>query len=303
MRTTNHLGTSVVLCLALLLLPGLRAFAGPSADLEADVLSKIGRIYQQQGRINFSELYNSSAFSAEERNYLGRLYEVFFAIPQFLLSQQQSTGKIPTQAEISESFGIGQKSVALLLSLMEKDPRVPHMFTRDTASGEIKEIDAATIEAFVKAKGSDVKMAEWEGQPLPEFSLPTLQGDLLKSSELKGSPIVLYFWFSGCPPCVRIAPILAQLNREYGSRGVKFVGLNADDVLGIGTDIAARRDYVAKEGITFPVVNLDAATRRSFGQVNVFPTLFFVDREGLIRHHLVNFQDRETLESIIKELL
>ncbi len=303
MRTTTQVKIAVLSCLAVFLLLDVPDFAGPSPDLEADVLSKIGAIYQQQGRINFSELYNNSAFSAEERDYLGRLYEVFFAIPGFLLSEQQSTGRLPTQTEIAQSFGIGRKSVALLLSVMEKDPRVPRMFTRDPAGGEIRSIDAAAIDAFVKARGSNVRMTHWEGRPLPEFSLPTLRGDVLKSTDLEGNPVVLYFWFSGCPPCARIAPILAQLNREYGPRGVKFVGFNADDLLGIGTDDDARRNYVEKEGIAFPVVLLDAATRRDFGQVNVFPTLFFVGRDGLIRRHLVNFQNRETLESIIKELL
>lgn len=303
MRTTTRARIAVFSCLAGLLLLTTTGFAGPSPDLEANVLSKIGAIYRQQGQINFSELYNSSAFSTEERDYLGRLYEVFFAIPGFLLSERQSTGQLPSRTEIARSFGIGQKSVALLLSVMEKDPRVPRMFTRDPASGEIRSIDAAAITAFVDSRGSNIKMTKWEGQPLPAFTLPTLRGDILKSAALKGNPVVLYFWFSGCPPCVRIAPILARLNQEYGPRGVKFVGLNADDVLGIGTDNDARRSYVAKEGITFPVAVLDAATRRDFGQVNVFPTLFFVGRDGLVRHHLVNFQNRETLEAIIKELL
>ena len=73
-------------------------------------------------------------------------------------------------------------------------------------------------------------------------------------------------------------------------------------MLGIGTDDAGRRAYVAKEGISFPVVNLDASTRQSFGQINVYPTLFFVDRSGVIRRHLVNFQNRATIEAILEDL-
>jgi thiol-disulfide isomerase/thioredoxin len=301
MQTSNPVRIFVFPTLALLLL-ATSGLAAPAADLEADVLAKVQAAYQQQGRVNFSELYNSDRFSADERNYLGRLYEVFFAIPEFLRSEEQSTGKIPSIAEIAASFGIGQKSVVLLLTVMEKDSRVPRMFTRNPASGEIESIDAATIEAFVKARGSNVRMTQWEGQALPAFTLPTLEGGTLGSADLKGSPAVLYFWFTGCPPCVRLAPILAELSRQYGPRGVRFVGLNADDVLGIGTDDAGRRAYVAKEGISFPVVNLDASTRQSFGQINVYPTLFFVDRSGVIRRHLVNFQNRATIEAILEDL-
>lgn len=303
MKRANRIGILLFAFLAvasMLCLPGV---AGPSPQLESSVLSKVMQIHRQKGHINFSELYNSQEFSTEERAYLGRLYEVFFAIPGFLLAEQKSTGQIPSRAEIARSFDIGERSVTLLLSVMEQDSRVPRMFTRDKTSGEIKTIDSATIEAFVKARGSNVRMTNWEGQPLPEFSLATIVGGKLSSEELKGSPAVLYFWFTGCPPCVRLAPILAELSRKYGPQGLRFVGLNADDVLGIGTDDASRRAYVAKEGLTFPIVKLDATTRQSFGQVNVFPTLFFVDRNGVIRHHLVNFQSEDTLESIIQAML
>ncbi len=299
MRTTNRLPVTLFLYLSVSLLLGLPSFAA-APDVEASVLAKVTSIYRQQGQINFSELYNSNRFSAEERNYLGRLYEVFFAIPEFLATEKRATGHPPTRSQIASSFGIGEKSVDLLLSVMSKDPRIPRMFSRDGENGEIETIDTAAIEAFVKARGANVRMTRWEGQPLPEFSLPRLGGGTLESRDLKGHPVVLYFWFSGCPPCVRIAPILADLSKKYGARGVKFVGMNADDVLEIGTSDGARQQYVEREGIQFPVVNLDEATRLAFGQVNVFPTLFFADGQGVIRHHLINFQDRQTLDSILQ---
>jgi len=144
-------------------------------------------------------------------------------------------------------------------------------------------------------------MIQWEGKSLPEFVLTTFDGDRLRSKDLEGHPSLLYIWFTGCPPCVRIAPILADLEHEYPA--VKFVGLNADQLLEIQTDNAARKAYVNKQGIEFVNANLDSAAREAFGNVNVYPTLFLVDAGGVIRRHFINFQDRSTLAAALQQLV
>jgi len=43
-----------------------------------------------------------------------------------------------------------------------------------------------------------------------------------------GRPIVINFWASWCPPCVKEMPMLAQLYRQYSSKGIEFVGIGVD---------------------------------------------------------------------------
>jgi hypothetical protein len=57
-----------------------------------------------------------------------------------------------------------------------------------------------------------------------------------------------------------------------------------------------RRDYARKLGLVFPLVTMTAAMQESFGTVSVFPTLFFVDRKGVIVKQLVGFNDKDALE-------
>jgi len=276
-------------------------FAQNSA--EKTTLQKVMQIYQSQGSLTFSDLYNSDQFNREEKAFLGRLYEVFFAMPAYLKSDFESTGQVPSRARIGSHFGISPQSVTLLLSVMEKDGRVPKLFTRDPSTQEITSLNLANIDLFVKSKGDSVKMTQWEGQQLPDFSVQSLDGKTLDSSQLRGTPAVIYFWFTGCPPCVRIAPILASLHSDYGGKGVRFLGLNADEELGIETDNASRMQYLEKEGIRFQNGNVDEATQKSFGNINVYPTLFFVSADGTIVSHMVNFQPRDKLEPVIKKLL
>lgn len=267
--------------------------------VEPRVLESIRRRMQEQGKVTFSDLYNSPAFDAEEKGFLGRLYEIFFAIPAFLKSELESTGKIPRREQIARSFGISSGSVDLLLAVMEADPRMPDLFERE--GKEITALHLDRIEEFVRNRGN-VQMLQWEGKPLPPFQVTTLQGEPLASRDLQGTSGLIYFWFTGCPPCVRIAPLLAELDRKYSSE-FRMVGLNADRLLGIETTPAEVLQYLRSKGIRFTNAHLDRATHEAFGKVNVYPTLFFFDAQGTIRRHFVNFQNAETLETTIRQLL
>lgn len=138
---------------------------------------------------------------------------------------------------------------------------------------------------------------------MPAFSVLTFDGAELTRESLQGRNLLLYFWFTGCPPCVRQAPILADLYDQYSSQELEFVGFSADELLDIGTTAESRRAYVEKQGLTFPHAILNQATQQAFGGINVYPTLFLVSADGTIFRHMVNFQEQVVLEEAIQELL
>ncbi len=282
----------------------LLAIAFSDAAVEQRVLSEVRQVMADSGgRVTFSDLHNDSRFGAEERAFLAKLYEIFFQIPPFLKEDLEQTGKLPTRARIGQRFAISPASVELLLRVMEADPRVPPMFSRDPDSGEVIAVSVVNIQQFVRARGSEVRLGGWEGKPVPQFDLETLDGKRISRQDLEGKHSLLYFWFTGCPPCVRIAPILSRLDREYSSEKFQVIGLNADRVLGIEVGKEQRDQYLAKSETKYVNAHLDAAARKAFGNVNVYPMLFFVDEEGTIVRHLLNFQDEATLATIVKEML
>ena len=73
---------------------------------ERTVLRKVIQIYQTQGQVTFSSLYNSDEFTPQEKAFLGRLYEIFFAIPAVLKSDFEVTGQPPSRARLAEHFGV-----------------------------------------------------------------------------------------------------------------------------------------------------------------------------------------------------
>ncbi|MFF4772073.1 thioredoxin [Microtetraspora fusca] len=59
-------------------------------------------------------------------------------------------------------------------------------------------------------------------------------------------PVLVDFWTEWCPPCRMLAPILAEIDAEYGDR-LTVAKINADD----HPEIARRYDILG-----FPTLNL-----------------------------------------------
>jgi peroxiredoxin len=62
--------------------------------------------------------------------------------------------------------------------------------------------------------------------PLPEFSLRTLNGQTLRSEDIKDSIVILDFWATWCEGCVTEIPAFNRLEQKYGPRGVKVIGMS-----------------------------------------------------------------------------
>jgi cytochrome c biogenesis protein CcmG/thiol:disulfide interchange protein DsbE len=252
-----------------------------------------------------SDLYNNVFKTPEERKVLDRLFNTFFKIPMFIVQYNAGTRKIPSLREISEQFNFTVPGEAdVILRVMEADPRVPRFMERDPKTGEITKVDIEKIKAS-RQFGAAIErsITGWEGKEAPPFSAKTYDGKAVTSQEVAGRPHLIYFWFTNCPPCVKISPILAELDAKYTARGFRIVGMNADQVLELPYDDKVRSEYARKYGLKFTTAHLTPQVQQAYGGVSVFPTMFFVDKGGIIVKHFVNFQDKAALEAAIQTAL
>jgi thiol-disulfide isomerase/thioredoxin len=282
------------------------ASAGNDADPETRIVRYLEAHVQPGEPVIVSELYNNVFKSPEERKVLDRLFNSFFKIPLTIVQFQKTSGRIPKLQELSEQFGFtvpGEMNV--ILKIMEADPRVPKDFLeRDRQTGEILRVNADAIRSHPQfGRILERSVAGWEGKRAPRFSIKSFSGDSLSSADVSAGPYAVYFWFSNCPPCMITAPLLVELDAKYSSRGFKIVGVNADHVLERPETDADRSAYLAKAGIRFPNGHLTDEMMQSFGGVTLYPTFFFVDDDGVVVQHAVNFQERATLEAAIEKAI
>lgn len=118
------------------------------------------------------------------------------------------------------------------------------------------------------------------GVVAPEIDLPTLAGDRVKLSALRGHPVVVTFWGTWCPPCREEFPELVAAQRQYRDVGLVVVGVNQRDQ---ELSTKAVQEFVNELGVDFTVA-LDARgrTRRSFRLVGL-PTTVFIDASGVMQ--------------------
>lgn len=275
---------------------------GPS-DAETRVLDYIRTHLRAGEPLLVTDLYNKVFTEPEERKALDKLYGAFFRIPLFLAQYQEKFGSPPSLKVISEQFDLLTPAAAdVLLRVMESDPRVPRFLVRDPRTGEITRLDVEKIRSDSRfGQAIERQLTGWDGKPAPDFKLPGLDGGVTDSASLRGKVVLLYVWFTGCPPCMKETPALVALEHEFSGRGLTVVGANADRVLGLSHDDAVRRRYAEEQKINFPVAHWTKESDTAYGKISIFPTLFLIDRRGVIIHHWIGFVGPEDLRRAVSE--
>jgi cytochrome c biogenesis protein CcmG/thiol:disulfide interchange protein DsbE len=297
--------TASLLVSGLLLAFGAPAHIAAQQDAETRVLDYIREHLQPGEPLLVTELYNKVFTEPEERKALDKLYNALFRIPLFAVQYQDRFAQAPTLQVIAEQFDLRTPEAAdVLLRVLESDPRVPNFLTRDRQTHEITRIDKGRILQDARfAQAITRHLGGWEGQPAPEFTLTSLDGTEIDSASLRGRSVLLYVWFTGCPPCLEEAPQLATLDHDFSGRGLVIVGANADRVLGLSYDDAMRRRYIEAERIRFPILNWTRESDAAYGSIAVFPTLFLIDTKGVIIRHWVGYVSGNELRCALERML
>jgi peroxiredoxin Q/BCP len=87
-----------------------------------------------------------------------------------------------------------------------------------------------------------------EGSPAPDFELEGDGGETIRLSELRGKPVVLYFYpKDDTPGCTKQACGFRDAYREYQERGAVVLGVSPDDT-------GSHRKFKDKYGLPFTLL-------------------------------------------------
>jgi cytochrome c biogenesis protein CcmG, thiol:disulfide interchange protein DsbE len=120
-----------------------------------------------------------------------------------------------------------------------------------------------------------------EPKQAPEFSLRSLEGELVSLSDFRGQVVVLDFWATWCTPCLTSFPALHALLEPYVEQGVVLI------VVSLDRNEETAREYLIENGYTTDRVLWGSlaearAVQDLYGVVGI-PRTIVIDREGLIR--------------------
>ncbi|MCL5966509.1 MAG: TlpA family protein disulfide reductase [Deltaproteobacteria bacterium] len=125
------------------------------------------------------------------------------------------------------------------------------------------------------------------GKPVPEVSLPSIDGGMMALSGLRGKIVLLAFWASWCPRCEEELTFLQGVYKT--SPDIVVVAINQESQNISRAHIERIRKTLKDWRIDFPVLidkNLDAWNAFC---INALPTSIIVDKKGIVRYAEANY--------------
>jgi thiol-disulfide isomerase/thioredoxin len=117
-------------------------------------------------------------------------------------------------------------------------------------------------------------------QPVPDFTLATLDGGTVRLPDLSGQVVFLNFWATWCTPCQAEMPALQALQDAHPAEVRVLAVTNPDD----GQTKADIRAFMADYDLTLTVaLSTDLDLYRRFGVYQI-PVTYLLDRDGVIRY-------------------
>lgn len=136
-------------------------------------------------------------------------------------------------------------------------------------------------------------------QPVPDFELPDLHGQLYKLSEQRGKIVIINFWSAECPHSERTDHYLVSLLEHWkGEVALLAIAANRNESLQLVQEVAKTRlmpkILVDSEGV---IANL-------YGALTT-PHVFLIDRDGILRYcgavDNITFRQRQTPRFFLQE--
>jgi thiol-disulfide isomerase/thioredoxin len=153
---------------------------------------------------------------------------------------------------------------------------------------ELKRWGGTSIRARIQ---KNIHLLSLAGQPAPQLDVREYVGARPRAlAELRGRPVLLFFWAHWCSDCKQQAAVLKRLQQEFGPRGLVLIGptqrygytargADATPEQELAYIAEVRRQHYARVEMSVPVSEENFKTWGA----STTPTLALVDRSGVVR--------------------
>lgn len=136
--------------------------------------------------------------------------------------------------------------------------------------------------------------------PALNFSFPDIHGQEQPVSQWRGKILVVNFWATWCPPCLKEIPAFIELQQAYQNKNVQFVGIAIEDRQPVA-------DYMQRTSFNYPVLiagdNGSVLSRQLGNIIGAVPFTVIVNPQGQIIHRQPGELTKEQFLQIVQPLL
>ena len=136
------------------------------------------------------------------------------------------------------------------------------------------------------------------GAGAANFTLMSAHGQDISLSDYRGKFVLLNFWATWCPPCIKEMPALNQLHNKLKGQGLRVVGVHA------GPALATVKSFLRENPVDFDVV-IDKNMSLTSWPVTGLPTTFLINPDGKIIYKAVGEREwnSEEMLAFIKSVM
>ena len=131
---------------------------------------------------------------------------------------------------------------------------------------------------------------------VPDVMFTTITGQKIALKALLGKPVIVTFWATNCPSCIKEMPVLIDLYSQYHPQGLEIiaVAMHYDPPNHV---IAMTQD----QQLPYPVaLDLTGEHAQAFGDVQLIPSTFLITPDGLITLKKIGVFDPTEIKTLIE---
>jgi peroxiredoxin len=138
-----------------------------------------------------------------------------------------------------------------------------------------------------------------QGARAPDLSFTPLDGQAMRLADLQGKVTLVNFWATSCSTCVKEMPELVATHQKFKDRGY--------DTLAVAMSYdppAYVMQFAQSRQLPFRVaIDHSGELAKGFGDVQLTPTTFLLDKQGRIVKRYVGAPDFAAMHQLIDKLL
>jgi peroxiredoxin len=133
----------------------------------------------------------------------------------------------------------------------------------------------------------------------PDVTLNTITGKQIVLKELRGKPVIITFWATDCPACIKEIPHLIDLYTHYHQQGLEIIAVAMsydppNHVITLTEDLQLPYNVA---------LDLNGEIAHAFGNVQLTPSTFLISPQGLIVLQKTGAFDPEKMKNLIETLI
>jgi peroxiredoxin len=141
----------------------------------------------------------------------------------------------------------------------------------------------------------EAAMTRWTGYSSPPLRLTALDGTLIDSNGFKGKRVLLNFWATWCPPCIKEVKDISAFVSATSRDDILVVGISDEDR-------TVLEPFMKVHAINYPVVSIPREQLpMPYSGRKAIPVSFILDRKGTIQFVKHGAISEEQLTLLVKD--